>query len=165
MATAAMSLAPRALAERVRAVLRLNDPPSRIALALAVGVFISCTPFYGLQTLLSLGVATVFRLNKAATVTGTWLNLPWFAPFVYGLALHIGGLIVPDPQGVDAGAVAELLRRSSSLTATNVVRLLQDVSVALLIGTSVVGAVAGVVTYVVAFVFLRRRRARGMMER
>jgi len=164
VATATMSLSPRWLADRLRAVLKLDDTPSRIALALAVGVFISCTPFYGLQTLLSLAVATVFRLNKAATVTGTWLNLPWFAPFVYGLALHIGGLIVPDPQGIDAAAVAELLRTSSSLSATNVIQLLRDVSVALLIGTAVVGAVAGAVTYVAAFVLLRRRRARGMMS-
>ena len=163
MAAATVSLAPRALVTRLGAVLRLGDPPSRVALALAVGVFISCTPFYGLQTLLSLAVATVLRLNKAATVTGAWLNLPWFAPLVYGVALHIGGLIVPDPHGVDAAAVAELLRTSSSLSATNVIRLLRDVSLALLIGTAVVGALAGVVTYAVAFVLLRRRRARSMM--
>jgi uncharacterized protein len=164
VAPAPVSLARRALAGRLRAVLRLDDPPSRIALALAVGVFISCTPFYGLQTLLSLGVATVFRLNKAATVTGTWLNLPWFAPFVYGLALHIGGLIVPDPQGVDAAALAALLRTSSSLSAADVIQRLRDVSVALLIGTAVVGVSAGVATYVVAFVLLRRRRAGSMMS-
>lgn len=164
MAPAPVSLARRALGGRLHAVLRLDDPPSRIALALAVGVFISCTPFYGLQTLLSLGVATVFRLNKAATVTGTWLNLPWFAPFVYGLALHIGGLIVPDPQGVDAAALAALLRTSSSLSAADVIQRLRDVSVALLIGTAVVGVSAGVATYVVAFVLLRRRRAGSMMS-
>jgi uncharacterized protein (DUF2062 family) len=164
VATATMRLAPRALVERVRTLLRLNDSPSKIALALAVGVFISCTPFYGLQTLLSLATATVFRLNKAATVTGAWFNLPWFAPFVYGLALHIGALIVPDSQGLDAAAVAELLRTSSSFSVTNAVWLLQDVSVALLIGTSVVGAAAAVVTYVLALVLIRRRRARGMMS-
>jgi len=41
-----------------------------------------------------------------------------------------------------------------------VVQLLRDVSLALLIGTTVVGAVAGVATFVVALVVLRRRRAR-----
>ena len=141
----------------------LDDPPWRIALGLAVGIFISCTPFYGLQTLLSLVVATVFRLDKTATVTGAWLNLPWFAPFVYGLALHIGGLIVPDSEGADAAAVVELLRASSSLSWANVMALLHDASLALLIGTAVVGAVAGVATYVVALLLIRRRRARGMM--
>ena len=160
MATAGVSPIGARLTRRLGAVLRLDDSPSRIALALAVGVFISCTPFYGLQTLLSLGIATLFRLNKAATVTGAWLNLPWFAPLVYGLALHVGSLIVPDPQGIDADAVAGLLRTSTSLSWANVVQLLRDVSLALLIGTTVVGAVAGVATFVVALVVLRRRRAR-----
>ncbi len=156
MATAGVSL----VSGRLGAVLHLDDSPSRIALALAVGVFISCTPFYGLQTLLSLGIATIFRLNKAATITGTWLNLPWFAPFVYGLALHVGGLIVPDPQGIDATAIAGLLRTSASLSWANVAQLLRDVSLALLIGTTVLGAAAGIVTFVVVFVLLRHRRAR-----
>jgi len=156
VATAGVSL----VSGRLGAVLHLDDSPSRIALALAVGVFISCTPFYGLQTLLSLGIATIFRLNKAATITGTWLNLPWFAPFVYGLALHVGGLIVPDPQGIDATAIAGLLRTSASLSWANVAQLLRDVSLALLIGTTVLGAAAGIVTFVVVFVLLRHRRAR-----
>jgi uncharacterized protein (DUF2062 family) len=160
VATAGVSPIGRRLTGRLGAVLHLEDSPSRIALALAVGVFISCTPFYGLQTLLSLGIATLFRLNKAATITGTWLNLPWFAPLVYGLALHVGSLIVPDPQGIDADAIRGLLRTSASLSWANVVQLLRDMSLALLIGTTVVGAVAGVGTFVVALVVLRRRRAR-----
>ena len=57
-----------ALRERLRAAFRVDDPPWRVAAALAVGVFVSCTPLYGFQTLLSLLVATVFRLNKAAVV-------------------------------------------------------------------------------------------------
>ena len=159
MATAGVSPIGGRLTGQLGAVLHLDDSPPRIALALAVGVFISCTPFYGLQTLLSLGIATLFRLNKAATITGTWLNLPWFAPFVYGLALHIGSLILPDPQGIDAAALAGLLRTSASLSWANVVQLLRDVSLALLIGTTVVGAAAGIATFVVVFVLLRRRRA------
>ena len=91
-------------------MLRLDDPPWRVALALAVGVFISCTPFYGLQTLLSLAVATVCRLNRAVTVTGAWLNLPWFAPLVYGFALRIGALVLPDLHGADVAEIAELLQ-------------------------------------------------------
>lgn len=127
----------RRILERFRALLHLDDPPRRIALALAVGVFISCTPFYGLQTVLSILVATVFRLNKAATVTGTWLNLPWFTPFVYGAALAIGGRVVPDPRGF------------------------QGLSMALLVGTTIVGVLAAAATYVVAFGVISHRRGRG----
>jgi hypothetical protein len=162
VAAAALNRLRRAFVARLGAVLRLDDPPWRVALALAVGVFISCTPFYGLQTLLSLAVATVCRLNRAVTVTGAWLNLPWFAPLVYGFALRIGALVLPDLHGADVAEIAELLHASSALSAADMLDLLRNVSLALLIGTSAVGTVAGALTYVTAFVLLRRRRTSRM---
>jgi hypothetical protein len=121
------------LRARFIALLHLDDPPWRVALALAVGVFISFTPFLGFQTLLALLVATVARLNAAVVVTGTWLNLPWFMPFVYAGALKLG---------------AWLLRDLHSFA---------DWSLALLIGTTLLGFAAAVVTYLVAFGVMRRR--------
>ena len=159
MEAAAVMRIWRPMLARLGAVLRLDDPPWRVALALAVGVFISCTPFWGLQTFLSLVIATLFRLNRAVTVTGAWLNLPWFAPLVYGFALRIGALIVPDLHGADVGEIVELLHASSALSASDLLELFRSVSLALLVGTAAVGAVAGAFTYLTAFVLLRRRRA------
>ena len=85
-----MVLSWRRFRERATAVLHLDEEPSRLAAGMATGVFIGVTPFYGLHTLLALVVAYVFRLNKAATITGAWLNLPWFAPFVYAFCLRLG---------------------------------------------------------------------------
>jgi hypothetical protein len=143
---------------RFRALLHLDDPPRRIALSLAVGVFISCTPFYGLQTLLSLAAATAFRLNKAATVTGNWLNLPWFAPFVYAASLKVGEAVVPGADLPRAEAVVALLKDASHVTWTQVYELVRGASVPLLVGTTLVGALAAAATYLVALGFLRRRR-------
>jgi uncharacterized protein (DUF2062 family) len=126
----------RGLRERLVAILHLDDPPWRLALALALGVFISVTPFLGFQTILAFLVAAVFRLNKAATVTGAWLNLPWFMPLVYAGALWLGEIVV----GAHAGW-----------------------ALALLVGSSIVGAVAAALTWVVAFGAMTvraRRRAR-----
>lgn len=126
----------RRLFERFRGVFHLDDAPWRIALALAVGVFISCTPTFGLQTLLALLVATSFRLNKAAMVTGVWVNLPWLTPLVYAGALKLGAAILPGRTGFGG------------------------LWLALLVGTTIVGAAAAVVTYLVAFGALSWRRAR-----
>ena len=126
----------RRLLERLRGVLSLDDPPWRIALALAVGVFISCTPTFGFQTLIALFVATVARLNRAATVTGVWINLPWVTPFVYAGALKVGSVVVTDMSG--AGGFWMML----------------------LVGTTIVGAVAAVVTYCISFGALSWRRRR-----
>jgi hypothetical protein len=126
----------RALRERFIALLHLDDPPWRVALALAVGVFISCTPFVGFQTLLALLVAAVARLNAAVVVTGTWLNLPWFMPFVYAGALKLGAWLLRDLES------------------------LGDWSLALLIGTTLLGLGAAGVTYLVAFGVMSRRARR-----
>ncbi|HEY7519301.1 MAG TPA: DUF2062 domain-containing protein [Methylomirabilota bacterium] len=128
-----MRASARALRERFVALLHLDDPPWRVALALAVGVFISFTPFLGFQTLLALVVGTLARLNPAVVVTGTWLNLPWFMPFVYAGALKVGAWLLQD------------------------LRSIADWSLALLIGSTLLGLGAAAVTYVVAFGVMRRR--------
>ena len=121
---------------RLGALVQLDESPRRTAAALAVGVFLSFTPFWGFQTLLALLLATVFRLNRAATVTGTWLNLPWFAPFVYAGAVKLGAVMLPDLSGL-AGLSAHLL-----------------------VGSTTLGLAAGLLTWVVAFSLMRRRRHR-----
>jgi uncharacterized protein (DUF2062 family) len=115
-----------------------DESPWRTALALAVGVFLSFTPFWGFQTLLALLLATVFGLNRAVTVAGTWLNLPWFAPFVYAGAVKLGALMLPDLSG------------------------LAGLSAYLLVGSTTMGLAAGVLTWVVVFgvMHLRRHRRR-----
>jgi uncharacterized protein (DUF2062 family) len=148
------------LFDRVRGLLHLDDPPWRIALALALGVFISCTPLYGMQTVLALLLATLFRLNKAATVLGTWLNLPWFAPFVYGGGLKIGARILAEVRNREAESLAILFGQPLRVSLRDLVGVLPDVSLALVIGTTLVGLVAASVTYLVALGVIRRRRAR-----
>ncbi|HEX9820513.1 MAG TPA: DUF2062 domain-containing protein [Methylomirabilota bacterium] len=119
---------------RLAALFELDDSPWRTALALALGVFISFTPFWGVQTLLALVVATVSGLNRAVTVLGTWLNLPWFAPFVYAGAVKLGALLLPDLSGL-AGWSAWLL-----------------------VGTTTLGLAAALVTWIVAFGVMHARR-------
>ena len=158
------------LRARLTAVLHLNDAPWKIALGLAVGVFISCTPFYGLHTVMALLAAYCLRLNKASTVTGAWLNLPWFAPFLYGFALKVGEFIMsggqglPEMRGQGLGELVALIRPLLSLDKLKEgflasSKLLFMISKPLLVGTTVVGFVASVVTYFVALEAVREIRS------
>ncbi len=166
-----MLLSWKRLKARLLAVLHLDDAPRRIALGLAVGVFISCTPFYGLHTALAIVAALLFRLNKATTLTGAWLNLPWFAPFVYGLSLKVGEFLLSGGKGPEViqgkglGELAALIRPLLSLErfregflASS--KLLFLVSIPLLVGTTVVGLVAGVLVYFLAMEAVRETRRR-----
>ena len=149
------------LGARFRDLLHLDDPPRRLAVALAVGVFISCTPFWGLQTVLAVVVASVFRFNRAATVLGTWLNVPWLAPFVYGAAIKIGLLVAPGLREADAASFDLLLRDPSALSWATVWSWLRGSSLPLLVGSTIVGLVAAGATYAIALTTLGRRRRRG----
>jgi uncharacterized protein (DUF2062 family) len=152
------------LAARFRELLHLDDPPRRLAIALAVGVFISCTPFWGLQTLLAIVVAAALRLNRAATLLGTWLNLPWFAPFVYGAAIKIGFMVSSGLSEADAASFDLLLRNPGALSWATVWSWLRGSSLPLLVGSTIVGLVAAAVTYTIALLALARRR-RGLPPR
>jgi uncharacterized protein (DUF2062 family) len=121
---------------RLGALFQLDDSPRRTALALAVGVFISFTPFWGFQTLLALLLAAICRLNHGVTVLGTWLNLPWFAPFVYAGAVKLGALLLPDLSG------------------------LAGWSTWLLVGSTAIGLAAAVLTWLVAFAVMHARQRR-----
>jgi len=143
--------------ERLRSLLGLDESPRRIAVALAVGVFIGCTPFWGVQTLLAVLAARLLGLSRAATVAGSWLNLPWLAPLVYAMALEVGRLLVP-------GRVAALpslhgLLQAEGLRWETVLGWIRALSVPFFVGTTVVGAAAAVVTYIVAVRLIARGRA------
>ena len=165
----------RRLRERATAVLHLNEEPSRLAVGMAAGVFIGLTPFYGLHTLLALVVAWAFGLNKAATITGAWLNLPWFAPFVYAFCLRLGEAVISgDWSGFSlasvhglASSVGGILQASPWETAGTLWEaiwgMLFHASVPLFVGTTIVGVVLAVAAYFITLEGVRdvrRLRAR-----
>jgi uncharacterized protein (DUF2062 family) len=154
----------RRFRERATHVLHLDEEPSRLAAGMAAGVFIGITPFYGLHTLLALLAAYVFRLNKVATITGAWMNLPWFAPFVYGFALRLGTAVLAGDLGSffslatlyglaeSAGQALRADPRESAGTLWHYLRqvawdMLFTASVPLFVGTTIVGAALAAVAY------------------
>lgn len=71
-------------------ILRISGEPSKIALSFAVGSFIGVMPTFGIASFLSIGVASVFKLNILACVFGSWVSNPWTAPFFYTSSYKLG---------------------------------------------------------------------------
>jgi hypothetical protein len=59
-----------------RRLLALDDPPERTALAFSIGVFIAFSPFLGLHAIMATLVAFLFRIDKIAVYSGTFINNP-----------------------------------------------------------------------------------------
>jgi uncharacterized protein len=75
-------------------LLHTHDTPQRTAVAYAVGVFFGFSPFLGLHTVLGLGLAFAFNLNRVAVLLGVYSNLPWILPAYYSLATLLGAAIL-----------------------------------------------------------------------
>lgn len=67
--------------------------PGSAAAAVFWGVLIGVVPIYGLQTLAALGLAIVFRLNKPLILAATFVNNPFFLPFLIGGSLEAGSFL------------------------------------------------------------------------
>ena len=65
-------------------VLHADDPPHKLALGIAIGVFVTFTPTIGLQMILVLIFAAIFRANKRVGLPIVWISNPaTFVPIYY----------------------------------------------------------------------------------
>lgn len=92
---------------RFRRLLSLDDPPERTALAFSIGVFIAFSPFLGFHTIAATLIAFLFRLNKIAIYTGTFINNPFLTVVPIILASYaVGAFLLGRPLGIPAEGLA-----------------------------------------------------------
>jgi uncharacterized protein (DUF2062 family) len=67
-----------------------EEPPERIAAAIALGVGVGFSPFIGVHFLLALALAYLFRLNRLDAVIGQFTGNPWTLPPVFAIGYKLG---------------------------------------------------------------------------
>lgn len=68
----------------------LRGEPRKIALGMAIGVFVGITPTIPLHTVLSTGLIFIFRQNLTAALLGNWISNPLTIPMLYFTEYQIG---------------------------------------------------------------------------
>ena len=81
--------------------LHYSNRPLHSALSLAMGVFLACTPFYGLQTLLIIAASLIFRLSFPIAFLGSQVSLPPIYSLVVPLELYVGFKVTGESFSVD----------------------------------------------------------------
>ena len=149
------------LGRLVAGLARLPDTPERIALAFGIGVFLSFSPFLGLQILIGLAFAQFLRLSRVAVVAGLCINLPWVVPAYYLLATEVGArLLGLDPPS----GLADDLRRVFAeagfgfAAMTRTFALLRPMVWPFAIGSIAGGLVLGFIAHRLVLVLLRALR-------
>jgi uncharacterized protein (DUF2062 family) len=141
----------RTIREQLRGLVHESNTPAALGVAVAVGCVVGTTPFFSVQTAIAILLAAVFRLNKLATVVGSFVTTPPFnVPIIWASvelgSLMLDGAVRPWPEKIDhAFARAVLLEW--------------------LVGGLVVGSALGVLFgFLTAWIVTRRRRAAANLQ-
>ncbi|MBZ4035836.1 DUF2062 domain-containing protein [Flavobacterium sp. 17A] len=75
-------------------ILESNDSNFKKSAAIALGIFIGLSPFWGFQTILLFTLAALFRLNKVIAFLTSNVSFPPFIPLIIYGSLKIGSYFV-----------------------------------------------------------------------
>jgi uncharacterized protein (DUF2062 family) len=145
-----------------RRLLALDDPPERTAFAFSTGVFIAFCPFLGLHTILATSIALIFRFNKVAIYSGTFINNPLTLVPIIIASFAIGAFLLGRPLRISPEGL-ELLTNPHPLTADYYRKLLWEswqIVWPFTIGATVLSVVCSLVAYPVTLWLLRANRRR-----
>ncbi|KZR73569.1 DUF2062 domain-containing protein [Prochlorococcus marinus] len=120
--------------------------PGQRARGVAAGVFSGCFPFFGLQTLLGVALASVLRGNHVLAAIGTWISNPITYLPLYWFNYQVGSSLLGQGQN------------DLDLTRLNGQDLWTQgwaFSTRLLLGSSLVGAIASLFTSCVVYGLLK----------
>ncbi len=78
----------------VHNLLHADDPPHRLALGFAIGVFITLTPTMGFQMALVVFFAWIFRANKVVGVPLVWITNPATMVPIYYPMYYVGKVLL-----------------------------------------------------------------------
>lgn len=130
-------------------LLHEHAQPSRLGAAVAFGVWVGCTPFYGLQTVIGLALATVLRLNRVAVLLGMQISIPPLAPFLLFANAQVGALVL---RGHWLSVSLETMRAAPSS------KLVAELFSDLLVGGAIVGAALALPAGLLTTYLVRRSR-------
>lgn len=71
-----------------------NESDLTKSISISVGVFISIVPLWGLQTLIAVGAAFLFRLNKPLVIAASYLSVPPILGVILFFSMGLGAFFV-----------------------------------------------------------------------
>ncbi|SHL37762.1 DUF2062 domain-containing protein [Flavobacterium saccharophilum] len=128
-------------------ILESKDSNFKKSAAIALGVFIGISPFWGFQTILLFTFAALFKLNKVIAYLSSNVSFPPFIPFVIYGSLKMGSYFV----STDAPLILD-----SSITLDDIQKNATQYIVGSLILASVSALFFGLLSYLLLTAFTKK---------
>lgn len=142
-------------------MLHADDPPQRLALGVAIGVFVAFTPTFGVQMVLAACLSWMFRANKVVSVAAVWISNPATMVPMYYSAYHVGCWVLRQSPIDRAGFIALLHPPDGWLAATKFYwNQMWSVAEPMWVGGVLVGLASAYLMYVFVDRFIRWYRLR-----
>ena len=154
-------------------VLHIDDSPHRIALGLAIGLFIAFLPVFGLRLPMIVLLALLLRANKFAAITSVCIcNNIFTLPFISYSSYLVGWIICNSFHSAEAlrpgqvgGMFRELFSFSSILSAfyqsrfwIELLELFKVIGLELVVGGAILGVIVALAAYFGCLHFIKWHR-------
>ena len=156
--------------------IRLQASPESLARGVALGLFISTTPTFGIQTFIALFFAALLRCSKICAVVAAQLTNAVTAPFIFLGTYYLGAVILDRPfdqarlNGLLEGFHWKDVWAMGFSAFAPLWEGFQDVFISLWVGGLIVGVILAVIGYFVVLgidtkAHMQIIRARKQVER
>ncbi|WP_289664073.1 DUF2062 domain-containing protein [Flavobacterium panacagri] len=132
-------------------ILESSDSNFKKSAAIALGIFIGLSPFWGFQTILLFTFAAIFRLNKVIAYLTSNVSFPPFIPFIIYGSLKMGSYFV----STDAPLVLD-----SSITLDDIQKNAAQYIVGSLILATVSALSVGLISYLLLTAFSSKKQTK-----
>jgi len=158
----------------VHRVLHTDDTPHAIALGAGLAVFVAFLPLIGIQTVLAVALAAVFRANKAICIPVVWISNPVTLVPIYGACFEFGRFLMAGGEPRAETQVLSKLEPHGGLSLlepafwSNLISRAADYGVELWVGCVSVGFVFAILSYGLArwgIAVYRERRRRRLLKK
>ncbi|OQA02189.1 MAG: hypothetical protein BWY69_01177 [Planctomycetes bacterium ADurb.Bin401] len=160
-------------------ILHIQDSPHKIALGLAVGLFVGWTPLVGLHILLALGLSVLLKANKFASFVTIWVSNVFTLFIIYYPSYLFGRYILNffDPERALTSrqvltALNDLFSPLNLLTKVHTKEywnqfliLSKSMGLELSIGSIIIGGVVAVGSYFLSLKLIKAHRAKNPHRR
>jgi uncharacterized protein (DUF2062 family) len=75
---------------------KLHGDPHYVALGMAIGVFVACTPTIPFHSILAVALAILLGASKPAALLGVWVSNPFTVLFLYFACFKVGHFFFDD---------------------------------------------------------------------
>ena len=143
-------------------VMHVDDTPHRIALSLAIAIFVTWTPTIGFQMVLAFALAALLGANKFVGVPFVWISNPFtFVPIFlpnYLLGSILLGGQYSSSRFLDAISQASQFQGGWWDRVQAWWQAIWPIFLPLTLGSLIIGGILGLITYFVSFYGIRAYR-------